>query len=205
MSFQIIDAEQIEPQPWSNGGGTTRQLLTWPAASGWELGWQLRISLAEIDADGPFSAFQGVERWFGVVSGAGVALEFGDGERRLVPGDPPLRFDGGEPPGCRLLGGATRDINLMLRNGRGVLRSVVPGGAWSEQFAMRGLFVSVAGHWSGGAQVRTLPAMTLLWAGDDIDGDERYGDGVDWSFEPADANVAALAWWIGFTPDVSNR
>ena len=192
MSFQIIDAEQIEPVPWRNGGGTTRQLLTWPAAQGWEL----RISLAEIEADGPFSTFQGVERWFAVVSGAGVALEFGDGEHRLVPGDPPLRFDGGATPGCRLLGGATRDINLMLRNGRGVLRSVVPGVAWSEAFAMRGLFVTIGGHCSVEGQRRAVPAMSLLWADAETAGDE-----IGWTFEPDAACTTPVAWWLGFTPN----
>ncbi len=198
MSVEIIDAEQIEPEPWRNGGGTTRPLLTWPAASGRERerGWEVRISLAEIEADGPFSAFEGIERWFAVVSGAGVALEFDDSEHRLVAGDPPLRFDGGAAPICRLLGGATRDINLMLRNGRGVLRSVVPGVAWSESFAMRGLFASVAGHWSDGGQRRAVPAMSLLWTEAETAGDES-----GWTFEPDDAGTTTVAWWLGFTPN----
>jgi environmental stress-induced protein Ves len=198
MSLQIIDAEQIQPQPWRNGGGTTRPLLKWPAGPDRERerGWEVRISLAEIAADGPFSSFEGVERWFAVVSGAGVALQFDDGEQRLVPGDPPLRFDGGAAPNCRLLGGATGDINLMLRNGRGVLQSVVPGVAWSEAFAMRGLFVSVAGDWSGGAERRSLPAMTLLWSGAETAGDE-----TGWTFEPDDTGTTTVAWWLGFTPN----
>ena len=58
------------PQPWRNGGGVTRELLAWPDGGD----WRVRVSVADIDADGPFSAFPGVERWFAVLEGAGVAL-----------------------------------------------------------------------------------------------------------------------------------
>ena len=58
------------PQAWRNGGGSTRELLAWPAGAD----WRVRVSVAEIGADGPFSAFDGVERWFAVLSGAGVVL-----------------------------------------------------------------------------------------------------------------------------------
>jgi environmental stress-induced protein Ves len=37
----------------------------------------LRISVAEITRDGPFSAFAGVQRWFAVLEGAGVMLRAG--------------------------------------------------------------------------------------------------------------------------------
>ncbi|NVO07869.1 MAG: HutD family protein, partial [Rhodoferax sp.] len=66
----IIQAEQVAPQAWRNGGGQTRELLTWPDATD----WHLRISRADIEADGPFSAFAGVQRWFVVLSGKGVVL-----------------------------------------------------------------------------------------------------------------------------------
>ncbi|MFG5407966.1 HutD family protein [Piscinibacter sakaiensis] len=39
-------------QPWRNGGGHTRELWTWPADGP----WQARLSVADIAADGPFSA-----------------------------------------------------------------------------------------------------------------------------------------------------
>jgi environmental stress-induced protein Ves len=41
--------------PWKNGGGVTRELLAWPGGGD----WQVRISVAEIEADGPFSSFPG--------------------------------------------------------------------------------------------------------------------------------------------------
>jgi environmental stress-induced protein Ves len=34
----------------------------------------VRLSVADIERDGPFSAFAGLIRWFAVLSGAGVLL-----------------------------------------------------------------------------------------------------------------------------------
>ncbi|MDP2368002.1 HutD family protein [Rhodoferax sp.] len=118
MSFECIDAAAVAPQAWRNGGGQTRELLAWPSAEA----WTLRISLADIRADGPFSSFAGVQRWFAVVQGAGVQLKFTDATYRIGLADEPLCFDGVLTPGCALLGGATRDLNLMLRGAPGHMR-----------------------------------------------------------------------------------
>ncbi|MDH4050335.1 MAG: HutD family protein [Rubrivivax sp.] len=132
----IVQADGVVPTPWRNGGGRTRELLRWPA----EGDWRLRLSLADIAADGPFSPFPGVARWFVVVQGDGVALRFGDGDRQLRAGDAPLRFDGAQAPGCRLLGGATRDLNLMLRGLDGELAIAHAGQTWAAAWPMRGFF-----------------------------------------------------------------
>ena len=187
-SPQLIHAEHIRPQPWHNGGGRTRELLAWPSAQD----WALRISLADIEADGPFSAFEGVERWFTVIEGAGVALAFDNGEHRVVSGDAPLCFDGAAAPGCRLLDGATRDLNLMLRHGRGVMRPVQPGTAWTEAFIMRGLFAFASGRWSASGESLALPANTLLWA--------NTATGANWTFEPDNPHATTQGWWLGYTP-----
>ena len=61
--------------------------------------WNVRLSVADIDADGPFSALPGVVRWFAVVQGAGVELDFREPDaRRITRTDPPLRFDGAAAP-----------------------------------------------------------------------------------------------------------
>ncbi|WP_326539845.1 HutD/Ves family protein, partial [Pseudorhodoferax sp.] len=101
MTLHRIDVGAVAPQSWRNGGGQTRELWRWPEQGP----WQLRISRADIDRDGPFSAFVGVQRWFAVLSGAGVELQFGTTRRTLRPGDEALHFDGALAPGCRLLDG----------------------------------------------------------------------------------------------------
>ena len=148
----------IAPQAWRNGGGRTRELLAWPSADA----WSLRISVAEIERDGPFSAYPGVRRWFAVVDGAGVALSFQAGERMCRRGDAPLSFDGGDAPGCRLLDGPTRDLNLMARRGCAALHPVRRGEAWKDSCMLRGLYAAVAGEWQAGADAQAVDAGTLL-------------------------------------------
>jgi environmental stress-induced protein Ves len=105
--------DDVTPTPWKNGGGQTRQLLAWPTKSS---EWIIRFSIADITQDGPFSAFEGTQRWFAVLSGGGVRLF---GELDLNVGDPVYQFDGSLAPSCSLLGEAVRDYNLMLRNSSG--------------------------------------------------------------------------------------
>jgi uncharacterized protein len=52
--MRVIELAQVEPRPWRNGGGVTRELLAWPGGDD----WALRLSVAEIERDGPFSAFR---------------------------------------------------------------------------------------------------------------------------------------------------
>lgn len=114
MKWNLVRLADIHPQRWRNGGGTTRELLAMPTPEA----WRLRISVAEIERDGPFSAFPGVSRCFAVLHGAGVKLQI-DGETHLVESErAPVQFDGGAAVGCSLVDGATQDLNLMVR-GRG--------------------------------------------------------------------------------------
>jgi environmental stress-induced protein Ves len=109
-----VHLDDCAPAPWRNGGGVTREFLRWPPSAAAD-DWRLRLSVAEIERDGPFSAFPGIERWFAVLQGGGVQLALPGGERTLAAGAPPLQFSGGDAPGCRLLAGPTRDLNLMHR------------------------------------------------------------------------------------------
>ncbi|CAN5556103.1 HutD family protein [soil metagenome] len=184
----MIFADDVASQPWRNGGGQSRELLAWPSSEQCDL----RVALADIDKDGPFSTYDGVERWIVVISGVGIELGFSDRARRLLLGDEPLQFDGGDAPGCRLVDGPTRDLNMMVHGGRGVMRSVDAGVVWNEEFAVRGVFTAAAGTWSCHGETRRMPAMALLW----LDGDAAG----NWKFEYEEATSLPHAWWLGFTP-----
>lgn len=161
--MKAIRADDVTPVAWKNSGGMTRDLVLGPD----DADWRWRISLADIDRDGPFSPFPGVERWFAVVQGAGVRLAFAAGEMRLGPHDAVVRFDGGQAPGCRLIEGRTRDMNLMLRNGaRGVMRRGGEGDVWAEAWPLKGRFdvQTMALHW--GLPAGPLQATgPVLWIG----------------------------------------
>ncbi|MEO8280022.1 MAG: HutD family protein [Ideonella sp.] len=154
-----IVTSQLLPQPWKNGGGVLRELLLKPAGEA----WQVRVAVADIEADGPFSEFPGVERWFTLLEGAGVELTLGEPAQtsinRLTPGSPPLCFDGGTPTRCRLLGGSVRALNLMLRGALGRTEPVVDGQSWSADASSCGIYSSVAGRCNG----IQMPADSLLW------------------------------------------
>ena len=160
MSLRAVAAASVAPQPWRNGGGATRELFAWPGGAD----WQIRVSLADIDADGPFSAFPDVQRWFAVVEGAGVVLSWPGGDRRVDSAGEPLCFDGADAPACRLVDGPTRDLNLMLRGGRGgCLSRAHSGRDHADAWPWRACFVARAARWRGAdGRSRDLEAGTLL-------------------------------------------
>jgi environmental stress-induced protein Ves len=160
--MRFVSLQATPPQPWRNGGGTTRELLAWPSAEA----WALRFSIARIDRDGPFSAYPGIQRWFAVLQGAGVELAWQHHAAQVRVGHAPLQFDGADAPQCRLLDGPTEDLNLMLRSGagRGGLEAATAGQAWPCSARWRGLFTSTACTLHTGSGEHPLPAGTLAWS-----------------------------------------
>lgn len=157
MSWQLVHLGDVQPQAWKNGGGTTRELLAWPTATD----WQVRLSVAEVVADGPFSRFEGVQRCFAVLSGAGVRLVVDGQVHALTPASDPLAFEGGADTQCTLLGGATQDFNLMVRGGHAVLQRVqAPMALTASSAVLQAVYVVSAPALLQGL---TLPPHTLAW------------------------------------------
>ena len=114
-SIAILRYQEATPQRWRNDGGWTREI----ARGGEGEDWDWRISIADVEADGPFSRFPGIEREIVLLSGAGMHFDFGGGETfDLTPETPRLRFDGDRALESRLLDGPTRDFNLMWARAR---------------------------------------------------------------------------------------
>ncbi|MFJ7587744.1 HutD family protein [Streptomyces sp. NPDC097617] len=114
--IRILRAADRTAAVWKNGGGVTREIAAWPEGAAMDdFGW--RVSLAEVAADGPFSAFPGVGRTLTLAEGAGFDLTVG-GVRRLVDERyAPQDFPGDEPTDCRLLSGPVVNFNVMYRRG----------------------------------------------------------------------------------------
>jgi len=195
----IAPVSHAAPLPWKNGGGVTRELLRLPAEAG-DADWALRISVADIAADGPFSPFEGVTRWFAVLSGDGVELRFAQRALTVRAGDPPLRFDGADAPDCTLVAGATRDLNVMVRRARADVRvtraryraKAHPGRATGfGLFALQPLSVRVAD-----APPLALPAWTLAWF------EPACAESNAWAIEPAHGATehALPGYWISLLP-----
>lgn len=110
----VLRASDYHRMRWKNGAGWTSEILRVPGSGDWD--W--RLSIAEIDADAPFSAFPGVERELVLLSGNGLRLRFDDGASHdLLPPHDKLRFAGERTASCELIDGPTRDFNLMWRPG----------------------------------------------------------------------------------------
>ncbi|HEY1089630.1 MAG TPA: HutD family protein [Burkholderiaceae bacterium] len=174
MSWSTISADQVAPQAWKNGGGMTRELLAWPHAHD----WVLRISVADIEADEPFSSFPGVQRWFAVLAGAGVRLF----DEELQMGSDLFSFDGAQAPDCQLVNGPTRDFNLMHRRAHGSLQ-VSRADAGVAPAAWVGLFTAEGGVLNHGGREMVLPAQSLAWC-------ERP------AAQPLSFKGGGAAWWM---------
>ena len=181
--MKAVALRDVAAQPWRNGGGSTRELLAWPDPAA----WQVRVSVAAIERDGDFSAYPGVDRWFTVLHGDGVALDLPDGRVTLGRGSDPLHFAGEAAPAFRLLGGATQDLNLMIRrgSGRGSMQRAVPGSALQGKARWRGLYAAATLTLDCDGTPQALQADTLLWSDADV---------ADWRL-PA-GTAPAPAWWL---------
>lgn len=114
--LEFIPSTQTQRQRWKNGAGWTREILRHPADAE---AFDWRLSIADIENDGPFSAFPGYRRSLILLKGHGIRLAFPDGQTHLL-GPPHARidFDGGSALQCQLLDGRTQDFNLMWRPSR---------------------------------------------------------------------------------------
>ena len=113
--MQILRAADRVATPWKNGGGVTREVAARPPGAGMD-GFDWRVSLADVAADGPFSAFPGVDRVLTVIEGDGLVLEVEGRAAHLTPGAP-FAFPGEAAVAARLTAGPIRDLNVMVRRG----------------------------------------------------------------------------------------
>lgn len=118
MSGRLLRLTDCPPQRWKNGLGTTRELAVFPAgATSDDFLW--RASIADVDSAGPFSRFPGVDRQILLLDGAGFRMRLdGRTEHALDTLYAPFAFPGEADVSTELLGGPTRDFNLMTRRGR---------------------------------------------------------------------------------------
>lgn len=198
--LQLIAVDAVLATPWRNGGGVTRELFAWPSAAA----WQLRISVANIDADGPFSTFPGIDRWFAVLQGNGVVLRFevqdradpAQTEQRLVLDmqSPPLHFKAEQTPHCSLQSGSTRDLNLMSRRDAGTSRMqrASDGAEWRSPAPLRALFSTLPVRLQvDDADTANLPAWTLAVS--------YHAAHQRWRALPPGDTLQA--WWMDFQPN----
>jgi hypothetical protein len=114
---------QRTTMPWKNGGGITHELFRQPSAPA---DFDVRISIAEVASNGPFSRFPGVDRIIALVHGNGFRFFNEKAEHVLDRRCQPVSFRGDEAWDCTLLAGPVRDFNVMVRRESGLEAHVFP-------------------------------------------------------------------------------
>lgn len=111
-AVEVLPATRHKRMRWANGGGWTTEIIAEPAGDQWD--W--RLSVADVEAAGPFSLFPDVDRSIALIRGNGFALTVaGDDEQVIDVPFQPFRFAGDRATTCRLLDGPVIDVNLMTR------------------------------------------------------------------------------------------
>ena len=122
-SVQAIPRGVQRDEPWANGVGVTTVILREPDGAD----WRIRVSVAMVEQEGPFSELPGTRRTLIPLDGP-MTLRFPGGVTLHADRFQALQFDGSPAPEGQLPEGATRDFNLMLRgeaHGEALARTLV--------------------------------------------------------------------------------
>ena len=193
MALHFFDLATTPRMPWKNGGGSTQELACWPPGADMN-SFEWRVSLATVDRPGPFSVFPAIDRQIMLLGGDGLHLRSPCWDHRLEQRWQPFAFSGDDAVDGAMLGGTSKDFNLMQRRGlwKGPLQVV--SDAQSPGGTPAGLCLVLQGDWqwvAPGAEPRALAkGQGFWWAGE--------GGATPGQLEPlhagADADAPALVW-----------
>lgn len=115
MPVTHLTASDFRTMPWANGLGSTVELYRREDAAGRLL---VRLSVADVVAEGPFSSLPGIDRVLTLIDGGGFDLDFA-GAAPLAPARlfAPVAFSGDWRTSAINLNGPSRDFNLMTQVG----------------------------------------------------------------------------------------
>lgn len=125
-AIEVRTLSSVPVEPWRNGGGVTQTLATHGA--------EWRVSVAQVERDGPYSRFDGIDRVSFLLLGKGVTLRHGASVVRLAPLTA-VEYDGGTQWDATLMDGPVTALNIMTAAGRYrttvnpiVVATIVPAG-----------------------------------------------------------------------------
>ena len=114
MSWVLVPGASLVAAPWRNGRGVSRDIVRHPA-------WT--VSIADLEADGPFSDYPNVDRIFTPIAGdPPPELAFDGGAFEVCPLLVPKAFAGDVPTLSRIPSPG-RAFNVLVE--RGVVRAEV--------------------------------------------------------------------------------
>ena len=127
---RLLTPNDYRSMPWKNGAGRTTEIAVHPAGAALDaFAW--RVSIADVERDGPFSRFPGIDRTIVLLDGARNASCAPDGAiRELTTRFAPHDFSGDDAIDCTLVAGPVprfqRDVparpRARQRRGRARMR-----------------------------------------------------------------------------------
>jgi len=115
--FLIVRASDHRVMRWRNGGGETAEIAVSSLGAGLDA-FDWRLSMARVEADGPFSSFPGIDRTLAILDGEGIRLSVGvDQPVTLTRASEPHAFPADVPAAADLVRGPVVDLNVMSRRG----------------------------------------------------------------------------------------
>lgn len=164
--MRVLRARDYVTRPWKNGGGTTREIVTFPEGSNYDT-FEWLVSAAHVGRDGPFSNFPGVDRSMVILSGTAMALHgLGGAPVVLTPVTAAYAFPGDVPVTATLTDGPIEDLNLMTR--RAMFAHSMRRVALTQPVAVlaRGMTIVLAEH--GAVRGKSSAGSVLMDAGDTL-------------------------------------
>ena len=182
--MKVVRAADQTRIRWRNDGGWTRDIAR---DSPHEHDFSWRISIADVETDGPFSHYEGFDRLLVLLDGAGMDLVVADnGETmRLRPSTPSAWFSGEVTINAELLDGPTTDFNVIWDRSRFFVEERAD---WRERAVVAQQGVRVVAHVLSGVLETDVGVRGVV--GDTLIGDT--GEGVRLSGE-GDAIVVLIA------------
>jgi len=127
---RLLTPNDYRSMPWKNGAGRTTEIAVHPPGAALDaFAW--RVSIADVERDGPFSRFPGIDRTIVLLGGSGMRLaEASTSPKGMTSPKGTSRetelstcfvahdFSGDDAIDCTLLAGPCRDFNAMFRRGR---------------------------------------------------------------------------------------
>lgn len=155
--IHIYDSSTLPVSRWRNGGGETREIVSYPPGVA-DFDW--RISIATIAAEGDFSLFPGIDRIITLLSGE-VTLYRHHQQFQALTLHQPFSFAGEEPVSARLSAQTSTDFNIMARRSLCLPDAGVTTRAFSPATTLAGVVYVLSGQWQH--QQTLLTAAQGAW------------------------------------------
>ena len=167
MRIRRLTPSDYRKMPWRNGAGTTTEIVAEPVGAERFL---YRVSIADVERDGPFSRFAEYDRHIMLLEGQGMSLDCGEhGVVDLSAPLTPRKFSGDWDVRGTLNAGPVRDFNLMVDRARASAMLNVHAMGENESLTLPSNRVNVI-YVLAGALVGADAGDTLIAYIDDGDG-----------------------------------